>query len=422
MYDAVIFDLDGTLTDSGEGIFNCARYALEKMGRPIPDAGTLRKFIGPPLAESFMNYCDMDEETAKQATAIYRERYIPIGWKENTVYPGIRSLLKHLKAQGVYLAVATGKPQGPAETILNYFELAPYFDMIAGPMHGELHANKADLIRRVLPKGKKALMVGDTVGDVKGGKDTQIDTAAALWGYGEDKDLIASNPTHVVREVKDLAALLSCPKDKGLFITMEGVDGCGKTTQLKMLNARLRQFGYETHLTREPGGCPIAEGIRQIVLSKEDGGMCPETEALLFAAARAQHVKQVILPKVQAGCVVVCDRFVDSSLVYQGMGRELPLAWVKEINRTALESGAPDITLYLRLPREEALKRRNASSTPDRIEKAGDAFFARTEMGFDRLAQADPARIATIDAGGTPEEVADRVWQAVWQKLKEVSA
>ena len=419
LYDAVIFDLDGTLTDSGEGIFACARYALEKMGRPIPDDATLRRFIGPPLAESFMNFCDMDEDTARLATQYYRERYIPIGWKENTVYAGIRSLLKNLKKQGVYLAVATGKPQGPAETILNYFELAPYFDEIAGPKNGELHANKADLIRRVLPKGKKALMVGDTAGDVKGGHDTGIDSAAVLWGYGEEKDLIAANPTHVVKEVSDLASLLSCPKEKGLFITMEGVDGCGKTTQLNMLNARLRQFGYETHLTREPGGCPIAESIRQIVLSKEDGGMCPETEALLFAAARAQHVKQVILPKVQEGLVVVCDRFVDSSLVYQGMGRELPLEWVKEINRTALESGAPDITLYLKLPREEAPRRRNASSTPDRIEKAGDAFFARTEMGFDRLAEEDPGRIAVIDAAGTPDEVFERVWQAVWQKLKE---
>ena len=419
LYNAVIFDLDGTLTDSGEGIFACARYALEKMGRPVPDGDTLRKFIGPPLAESFMHFCGMDEDTAREATRLYRERYAPIGWKENTVYPGIRSLLKNLKKQGVYLAVATGKPEDMAVRILEYFDLAQYFDKIAGPNRGELHANKADLIRRVLPEGKKALMVGDTAGDVKGAKDTGIDSCAVLWGYGEEEALRKSCPTHVTREVTDLAQLLSCPREKGLFITLEGVDGCGKTTQLKLLSARLTQFGYPVHLTREPGGCQIAESIRQIVLSKEDGGMCPETEALLFAAARAQHVKQVILPKVQEGVVVLCDRFVDSSLVYQGMGRELPLAWVKEINRTALESGAPDMTLYLRLPREEALRRRNASSTPDRIEKAGDAFFARTETGFDKLAEENPERIVKIDAGGTPDEVAQRVWNAVWQKLKE---
>ena len=105
--------------------------------------------------------------------------------------------------------------------------------------------------------------------------------------------------------------------------------------------------------------------------------------------------------------------------MYQGMGRELSMDWVKTINRIAFESGAPDLTVLLRLPREESLRRRNASSTPDRIEKAGDAFFARTEKGFDQLAAENPDRIIPVDAHGTPEEVAERVWQAVWQKLKE---
>ena len=422
LYDVVIFDLDGTLTDSGEGIFNCVRYALEKMNRPVPDDQTLEKFIGPPLADSFMRICGMTEEDAKEATRLYRERYNPVGWRENTVYPGIRSLLKNLKKQGAYLYVATGKPQTFAQRILDHFELSQYFDAIAGPQMGELHADKAALIRRVLPEGKKALMVGDTTGDITGGKQCGIDTVGALWGYGRNEELIAAQPTHVCEKVTDLAQLLHCPQEKGLFITLEGVDGCGKTTQLKHLAQQLKHFGYEIHLTREPGGCPIAEDIRKIVLAQEDGGMCAETEALLFAAARAQHVQQIILPKVQQGCVVLCDRFVDSSLVYQGMGRGLSMDWVKEINRTALMHGAPDMTLYLRLPREESLRRRTASSTPDRIEKAGDAFFARTESGFDRLAAENPDRIVPIDAHGTPEEVADRVWQAVWNKLKEVCA
>ena len=419
MYNAVIFDLDGTLTDSGEGIFNCVRYTLDKMNLPQLDDATLRRFIGPPLAESFMNYCGMDEETAREATRIYRERYVPIGWKENTVYPGIRALLRHLKEQGVYLAVATGKPQNTAQTVLDYFGLSEYMDRIAGPMAGELHANKADLIRRVLPENAKALMVGDTAGDVKGGHDTGIDSAAALWGYGTEESLLEAGPTHVCRTVSDLMELLHCPREKGLFITFEGVDGCGKTTQMNLLEKQLIHFGYPVYRTREPGGCPIAEDIRKIVLSQEDGGMCSETEALLFAAARAQHVKQVILPKTKDGHTVICDRFVDSSLVYQGMGRELSMDWVKTINRIAFESGAPDLTVLLRLPREESLRRRNASSTPDRIEKAGDAFFARTEKGFDQLAAENPDRIIPVDAHGTPEEVAERVWQAVWQKLKE---
>ena len=419
MYNAVIFDLDGTLTDSGEGIFACARYALEKMGRPVPDGDTLRKFIGPPLAESFMVHCHMTEDEAREATRLYRERYAPIGWKENTVYPGIRALLKGLKKQGVYLAVATGKPQDMAERVLEYFGLAPYFDKICGPNLGELHADKGELIRRVLPENKKALMVGDTRGDVKGAKDTQIDSCAVLWGYGEEKDLRESNPTHVTETVEDLLRLLHCENEPGRFLTFEGVDGCGKTTQLNMLEKKLTQFGYRVYRTREPGGCPIAEDIRKIVLAQEDGGMCPETEALLFAAARAQHVKQVILPKVRDGMIVLCDRFVDSSLVYQGMGRELEMDWVKAINRIAFESGAPDMTVLLRLPREESLRRRNAASTPDRIEKAGDAFFARTEAGFDRLAAQEPQRIAPVNAMGTPDEVAKRVWDAVYGKLKE---
>ncbi|MBR0319733.1 MAG: HAD hydrolase-like protein [Clostridia bacterium] len=197
MYNAVIFDLDGTLTDSGEGIFNCVRYTLDKMNLPQLDDATLRRFIGPPLAESFMNYCGMDEETAREATRIYRERYVPIGWKENTVYPGIRALLRHLKEQGVYLAVATGKPQNTAQTVLDYFGLSEYMDRIAGPMAGELHANKADLIRRVLPENAKALMVGDTAGDVKGGHGLEAIRISLCSDNGEGTNHLFAPAHHI---------------------------------------------------------------------------------------------------------------------------------------------------------------------------------------------------------------------------------
>ncbi len=421
LYDAVIFDLDGTLTDSQPGIFACAKYALDKMGLPIPPDSTLRRFLGPPLAESYINYCGMTEEQAAYATDLYRERYIPIGWKENKVYPHIRALLKSLKDRGVYLAVATGKPQHTSVDILRYFDLLPYFDAVAGPAPEELHADKGDLIRRVLPEGKRAVMVGDTAGDIKGAKDVGIASVAALYGYGVDEEVMAAGPTHAVKDTKALCELL-CPdmeKEKGFFVTLEGVDGCGKSTQAAALKERLEQFGYSVHRTREPGGCPIAEEIRKIVLAKEDGGMCAETEALLFAAARAQHLKDVILPSVEAGQVVLCDRFVDSSLVYQGMARGLGMEWVKEINRPAFREGAPDATLYLRMDHEKAMARRLAVDAPDRIEQAGDSFHARTEAAYEELCRQHPDRFLPVNGDQTPEQVTEDAFSALFSRMRE---
>ena len=292
-YDAVIFDLDGTLTDSRPGIFACTEYALKKMGLPVPPEGTLQRFLGPPLAESYMKYCGMTEEQAAYATDLYRERYIPIGWKENSVYSRIRALLAALKERGAYLAVATGKPEHTSVEILRYFDLLQYFDAVAGPTPEDLHADKGTLIRRVLPEGKKAVMIGDIAGDIKGARDAGIDSIAALYGYGSREETLAQGPAHAAETTQALCDLLcpDMPAPKGYFIALEGGDGCGKSTQSKALGERFTQFGYTVRRTREPGGCPIAEEIRKIVLAKEDGGMCAETEALLFAAARAQHVK-----------------------------------------------------------------------------------------------------------------------------------
>ncbi len=421
LYDAVIFDLDGTLTDSQPGIFACTEYALQKMGLPVPPESTLRRFLGPPLADSYMKYCGMTEEQAAYATDLYRERYIPIGWKENKVYPRIRALLSELKKRGAYLAVATGKPQHTSVDILRYFDLLKYFDAVAGPTPEELHINKADLIRRVLPKGKKAVMVGDIAGDIIGAHDAGIASIAALYGYGEKSETLAANPTHAAETTQALCDLL-CPgmeNPKGFFVTLEGVDGCGKSTQAAALKERLEQFGYTVRRTREPGGCPIAEEIRKIVLAKEDGGMCAETEALLFAASRAQHVKEVILPAIERGEIVLCDRFVDSSLVYQGMARELGLDWVKEINRAAFREGAPGATLYFKMSHEKALARRMAASQPDRIEKAGDTFHAQTEAGFEELARQYPERFIPVNADQSPEEVTEEAFAKLFQRMQE---
>ena len=420
-YDAVIFDLDGTLTDSRPGIFACTEYALKKMGLPVPPVDTLQRFLGPPLAESYMKYCGMTEEQASYATDLYRERYIPIGWKENSVYPRIRALLAALKERGAYLAVATGKPEHTSVDILRYFGLLPYFDAVAGPTPGDLHADKGALIRRVLPEGKKAVMIGDIAGDIKGAQDAGIDSIAALYGYGNREETLDQSPTHAVETTKELCDLLcpDMPAPKGYFIALEGGDGCGKSTQSKALGERFAQFGYTVCRTREPGGCPIAEEIRKIVLAKEDGGMCAETEALLFAAARAQHLKDVILPAVRNGEIVLCDRYVDSSLVYQGIARGLGISWVREINRVAYREGVPDVTLYLRMDHEAALARRLAVSQPDRIEKAGDSFHASTQAGFEQLYRDDPDRFLTVNAARKPEEVTEEAFQKLLERMTE---
>ena len=419
LYDTVIFDLDGTLTDSQPGIFACIRYALERMGRAVPPENILRRFVGPPLAESMMKYCGMTEREASRAMELFRDRYHPVGWKENNVYPHIRRMLKALRDRGVFVAIATGKPEGSARMVLDYFGLSPHIHAMACPAMSDMHADKAALIRKVLPENSRAVMVGDTASDILAARECGIDSVAALYGYGEREEVLAASPTHTAEDTGALCALLcpDMPEPKGYFITMEGVDGCGKTTQANALEALLRQFGYPVRRTREPGGCPIAEAIRKIVLAKEDGGMCAETEALLFAASRAQHVKEVILPAVKRGEVVLCDRFVDSSLVYQGNARGLSMDWIKTINQAALKEGLPDVTLYLRMSHSEALKRRLAASDPDRIEQMGDAFQARTEEAYEELVRESPERFLTVNAAQAPEDVTAEAFSKLFDRM-----
>ena len=147
--------------------------------------------------------------------------------------------------------------------------------------------------------------------------------------------------------------------------------------------------------------------------------MCAETEALLFAAARAQHLKDVILPAVSRGEVVLCDRFVDSSLVYQGTARGLEEKWIREINRAAYREGAPDVTLYLRMGHAAAMARRLAASDPDRIEQAGDSFHARTEEAYERLYRENPGRFVAVDAAQPPEKVTDEAFAALFARMIE---
>lgn len=202
---------------------------------------------------------------------------------------------------------------------------------------------------------------------------------------------------------------------RGRFITFEGGEGCGKSTQVRRLKAALEAEGVEVVLTREPGGTPLAEAVRHLIKDSPVDPPCDRSELLLFLAARAQLVRQVIRPALAAGKWVVSDRFSDSTVAYQGYGRGLPLAFVASANDFACDGVRPDLTLLLDVAPDVAAARMRAReaathTTADRIERAGGEFHARLRRGFAELAKAEPGRILTVDANGTEDEVWERVW------------
>jgi dTMP kinase len=190
-----------------------------------------------------------------------------------------------------------------------------------------------------------------------------------------------------------------------VFVSFEGVDGSGKTTQAALLREMLRADGREVVATREPGGTALGEQVRSLLL--DDGRVAPWAEAALFAAARAQLVTEVVRPALERGADVVCDRFVDSSLAYQGIARGLGLEAVLELNRVATGGLLPDRTFLLLLPAEEALRR--AGDRPDRIEREGVGLLERVDSAYREVAARFPDRIVTIDARLPEEEVAQLV-------------
>ena len=206
---------------------------------------------------------------------------------------------------------------------------------------------------------------------------------------------------------------------RGKFITFEGGEGCGKSTQVKRLKEALEHEGVEVVLTREPGGTWLSEEIRHLIKDQTTDAPCDRSELLLFLAARAQLVKNVIRPALDAGKWVVSDRFSDSTLAYQGYGRGLPLGILRETNDFACEGLRPDLTLLLDVTPETAearMREREAATNTaaDRIEKAGEDFHARLRAGFAELAKSEPERIVTIDANGG----ADEVWESVWKSMR----
>jgi phosphoglycolate phosphatase len=210
MYNAVIFDLDGTLTDSGEGIINCAILALEHFGCPIPSHEAMRVFVGPPLHESFVKH-GVPEDKAEEAVAVYRSRYIPIGAYENTPYPGICQLLETLKTAGHTLYVATSKPEGMSIDILKHFGMDHYFDRICGASMDTSRSSKEAVIAYLIEQNGRTdnmIMVGDTKFDVIGAKSLGIPCIGVSWGYGTVEDMTQAGAAAIAHSMEELLALL----------------------------------------------------------------------------------------------------------------------------------------------------------------------------------------------------------------------
>ncbi len=204
---------------------------------------------------------------------------------------------------------------------------------------------------------------------------------------------------------------------KGLFIAFEGPDGCGKSTQIRFLAEYLEEKGLSVVQTREPGGSPIAEKIREVVLSRENEGMAAMTEALLYAAARAEHVHKVIAPAIEAGKIVLCDRFVDSSIAYQGYGRALGAKTVWRINEPAVDGYMPDLTVFMNVPPERAFERMNENKEYDRLEIEDISFHRRVFEGYQELAK--KPGVLVVEARGTKFETRDVIRQQIEPALKE---
>lgn len=207
------------------------------------------------------------------------------------------------------------------------------------------------------------------------------------------------------------------------FITFEGIEGCGKTTQESRLAESLAELGYPVVVTREPGGCSIAEQIRAILLDAGNRAMVPLAELLLYAAARAQHVEEVIRPALDTGKIVICDRFTDATAAYQGYGRSLDLELIGGLNRLATGGAVPDLTILLDCPEEVGLSRAMArinateGAREERFEQESLAFHRKVREGYLRLAAAEPERYLILDGTRGIAETASAVAEAVLDRM-----
>jgi len=201
---------------------------------------------------------------------------------------------------------------------------------------------------------------------------------------------------------------------KGLFITFEGTDGCGKTTQIELLKKYLEEKGYKVVLTREPGAKGLGEKLREILLNY-DGDVSSNCESFLFLADRAQHIDMLIKPAIERGEVVLCDRHTDSTVAYQGYGRGLDLDQIKMLNDIATNGVKPDMTFVFDIDIETAQKR--VGKTKDRMESAGIEFFKRVREGYLEIAKSEPERVKVLDATQTIETISNQVKEYIDTKL-----
>lgn len=215
------------------------------------------------------------------------------------------------------------------------------------------------------------------------------------------------------------------------FITFEGIEGCGKTTQIRLLAAALTEAGNRVTLTREPGGCPIADKVRAILLDADNSAMTPSAELLLYAAARAQHVSEIIAPALGRGDIVLCDRFTDATLAYQGYGRGLDRETILRLNSLATAGYCPDLTLLIDCPVETGLERAReriaaasradtGSEREERFELESRQFHQRVRDGYLSLAAEAPHRFVIVDGDGPREAIAAAITAAVTARLVQV--
>lgn len=195
-----------------------------------------------------------------------------------------------------------------------------------------------------------------------------------------------------------------------LFITFEGADGCGKTTQIELLNKYLQEKGFKTLVTREPGAKGLGEKLREILLNY-DGEVSPNCESFLFLADRAQHVDCVIKPALKDGVIVLCDRHTDSTVAYQGYGRQLNIEQIKKLNEIAVNGLKPDLTIVFDIDIETSMQR--VGKTKDRMESAGMDFFNRVRNGYLAIAKEEPTRVKVINSADTIEEIHNQVVKLV---------
>nr|WP_251130211.1 dTMP kinase [Exiguobacterium sp. s141] len=204
-----------------------------------------------------------------------------------------------------------------------------------------------------------------------------------------------------------------------MFITVEGPDGSGKTTQLQLLVQSLTEQGYEVVVTREPGGTKVGNSIREVLLSPEHDEMTPRVEMMLYAASRAQNIDQVIRPALRRGAVVVCDRFVDASIAYQGYGLQYDLSQILSLNDWATAGIKPDLTFLFDLTPDQASHRMKDRGQLDRIESRDESFHQRVYEGFQILLEQHPERMVRIDANASIETIQDEVLDITLERLKE---